>query len=242
VALEGVSFDLRKGEILGLVGESGSGKTTLGRCVQRLIEPSSGEIIFAGRKLRELTGPELRAIRRRIAFVFQDPYASLNPRLTVGRIIGEPMEIHALGGTRGNRASRIQSLLAEVGLPADAGSRYPHQFSGGQRQRIGIARALAADPDLIIADEPVSALDVSVQAQILNLLAELRERRGLAMLFISHDLEVVRYLCDRVAVLYRGHIVETGSTEAVICRPQDPYTRALIAAVPRRRVAPAARL
>src|SRR5205085_2536725 len=208
VALEGVSFDLREGEILGLVGESGSGKTTLGRCVQRLIEPSSGEIIFAGRKLRELTGPELRAIRRRIAFVFQDPYASLNPRLTVGRIIGEPLEIHALGGTRGNRASRIKSLLAEVGLPTDAGSRYPHQFSGGQRQRIGIARALAADPDLIIADEPISALDVSIQAQIMNLMERLQRERDLTYLFISHDLRAIRHVSDRVAVMYLGRLVE----------------------------------
>jgi peptide/nickel transport system ATP-binding protein len=236
LALKDVSFDLAPGEILGLVGESGSGKTTLGRCVQRLIEPSAGDVVFDGTSLRALPSKALRVLRRRIAFVFQDPYASLNPRLTVGRIVGEPIEIHSLAASRAARRSRIKALLAEVGLPEDAAHRYPHQFSGGQRQRISIARALACDPDLIIADEPVSALDVSIQAQILNLLADLRVRRGVTMLFISHDLEVVRYLCDRVAVLYRGRLVEIGATEEVIRRPQHEYTRSLIAAVPRRRI------
>ncbi len=234
IAVDNVSFDLARGEILGLVGESGSGKTTIGRCVQRLIEPSSGDVLLDGRNILTLSERELRTVRRRVAFVFQDPFASLNPRLPVWRIIAEPIEIHEPSVGRAERRARVKQLLDEVGLPESALDRFPHEFSGGQRQRIGIARALAASPDLIIADEPVSALDVSVQAQILNLLVDLRARRNLAMLFISHDLEVVRYLCDRVAVLFRGRLVETGATEDIILNPTDDYTKALIAAVPRR--------
>jgi ABC-type oligopeptide transport system ATPase subunit len=234
VAVDDVSFDLDQGEILGLVGESGSGKTTISRCVQGLIRPTSGEVLLNGRDIFTLPRRELQGVRRRVAFVFQDPFASLNPRLPIWRIVAEPLEIHEPSIGRTERRRRVAQLLDEVGLPQSALERFPHEFSGGQRQRIGIARALAASPDLIIADEPVSALDVSVQAQILNLLVDLRTRRNLAMLFVSHDLEVVRYLCDRVAVLFRGRLVETGTTEEVVRNPQDSYTRALIAAVPRR--------
>lgn len=234
IAVDQVTFDIAPGEILGLVGESGSGKTTLGRCIQRLIEPTSGEIVFDGRQVLALSRAELRLLRRRMAFVFQDPFASLNPRLRVGKIIAEPIEIHEPRGRAADHDAIVRQLLEEVGLPPDSARRFPHEFSGGQRQRIGIARALAGSPSLIIADEPVSALDVSVQAQILNLLVDLRKRRNLAMLFISHDLEVVRYLCDRVAVLYRGKLVEIGQTDRMLRNPQHDYTRALIAAVPRR--------
>jgi oligopeptide/dipeptide ABC transporter ATP-binding protein len=233
-AVENVSFTLARGEILGLVGESGSGKTTVGRSLLRLTEPTGGRLLFAGVDLMSLGGTALRQIRRRIQMVFQDPFASLNPRLTVERIIAEPMEIHGLGANRAARREKVRALLEEVGLPDDAAGRYPHQFSGGQRQRIGIARALAADPEIIVADEPVSALDVSVQAQILNLLADLQRRRALAILFISHDLEVVRHFCDRILVTYAGRVVEAGPGAAVVGAPMHPYTRALIASVPRR--------
>jgi oligopeptide/dipeptide ABC transporter ATP-binding protein len=233
-AVEEVSFTLARGEILGLVGESGSGKTTVGRALLRLTEPSEGRILFDGVDLLAQSGGALRRLRRRIQMVFQDPFASLNPRLTVGRIVAEPMEIHGLHADRVARRARVRALLEEVGLPADAAARYPHQFSGGQRQRICIARALAAEPEVIVADEPVSALDVSVQAQVLNLLAELQRRHGLAMLFISHDLEVVRHFCDRIIVMYAGRIVEEGPGATIVGAPAHPYTRALIEAVPRR--------
>ncbi len=233
-AVEDVSFAVAPGEIVGLVGESGSGKTTIGRSLLRLIEPARGRLVFDGTDLMTLSGAALRRVRRRIQMIFQDPFASLNPRMTVERIIAEPMQIHGIGANRAERRDRVRALLDEVGLPADAALRYPHQFSGGQRQRIGIARALAAEPDLIVADEPVSTLDVSVQAQVLNLLAELQRRRGLAMLFISHDLEVVRHFCDRIVVLYAGRVVEEGSGALITGAPAHPYTRALIAAVPRR--------
>ncbi|WP_137179745.1 ABC transporter ATP-binding protein [Roseomonas sp. AR75] len=233
-AVEDVAFRLGHGEILGLVGESGSGKTTVGRCLLRLTEPTRGQLVFDGTDLMTLPREALRRMRRRIQMVFQDPFASLNPRLTVGRIVAEPMEIHRLHDGRAARQGKVRALLEEVGLPGDAATRYPHQFSGGQRQRIGIARALAAEPDLIVADEPVSALDVSVQAQVLNLLADLQRRRGLAMLFISHDLEVVRHFCDRIVVMYAGRVMEQGPGSVVVGAPVHPYTRALIAAVPRR--------
>ncbi|MBL8697048.1 MAG: ABC transporter ATP-binding protein [Alphaproteobacteria bacterium] len=233
-AVEDVSFTIARGEIVGLVGESGSGKTTVGRALLRLVEPTAGRLVFDGSDLMALPPAELRRLRRRIAMVFQDPFASLNPRLTVGRIVAEPMEIHGLHPDRATRRAKVAALLEEVGLPADAATRYPHQFSGGQRQRIGIARALAAEAELIVADEPVSALDVSVQAQVLNLLAELQRRRGLAMLFISHDLEVVRHFCDRIVVMYAGRVVEQGPGASVVAAPAHPYTRALIAAVPLR--------
>ncbi len=233
-AVEDVSFTIEEGEILGLVGESGSGKTTVGRSLLRLVEPTQGRMLFDGQDLMTLAPPALRAVRRRIPMIFQDPFASLNPRLTVARIIAEPMEIHGLHADRAARREKVAALLEEVGLPPDAAARYPHQFSGGQRQRVGIARALACDPSLIVADEPVSALDVSVQAQVLNLLAELQRRRGLAMLFISHDLEVVRHFCDRIIVMYAGRIVEQGKGATIVAEPAHPYTRALIAAVPKR--------
>ena len=233
-AVEDVSFTVSPGEILGLVGESGSGKTTVGRCLLRLAEPTAGRLLFGGTDLMTLAAGDLRRLRRRVQMIFQDPFASLNPRLTVERIIAEPMEIHGLHAGRAARRAKVAALLDEVGLPPDAATRYPHQFSGGQRQRIGIARALAAEPEMIVADEPVSALDVSVQAQVLNLLAELQRRHGLAMLFISHDLEVVRHFCDRIIVMYAGRIVEQGSGATIVGAPAHPYTRALIAAVPKR--------
>jgi oligopeptide/dipeptide ABC transporter ATP-binding protein len=233
-AVEEVGFTLGRGEILGVVGESGSGKTTVGRCLLRLAEPSRGRVLLDGVDLMALSARELRATRRRIQMVFQDPYASLNPRLTVARIIAEPMEIHGLQRDRAGRRDRVRALLEEVGLPADAADRYPHQFSGGQRQRIAIARALAAEPELIVADEPVSALDVSVQAQVLNLLSDLQRRHGLTMIFISHDLEVVRHFCDRILVMYAGRVMEYGPGAAVVGASAHPYTRALVDAVPRR--------
>ncbi|MCC7275554.1 MAG: ABC transporter ATP-binding protein [Alphaproteobacteria bacterium] len=232
--VDDVSFTVGRGEIVGLVGESGSGKTTVGRCILRLTEPTAGRIVFDGVDLAALHGARLRARRRRIQMIFQDPFASLNPRLRIGSIVAEPIDIHGLASSRAERRRKVQALLDEVGMPADAWRRYPHEFSGGQRQRIGIARALAADPDLVVADEPVSALDVSVQAQVLNLLADLQQRRGLSMLFISHDLEVVRHLCDRIAVMYASRLMETGSGARIAARPAHPYTRALIAAVPHR--------
>jgi len=230
-AVDGVSFWVRRGETLGLVGESGSGKTTAGRAVLRLIEPTDGSIRFAGVDVRAMDAEALRRLRRRAQIVFQDPYGSLNPRLTVGETLREVLRVHGLG--RGKDATRrIDELLETVGLRPFHAARYPHEFSGGQRQRIGIARALAVEPDFIICDEPVSALDVSVQAQVLNLLASLQERLGPAYLFIAHDLSVVEHMSDRVAVMYLGRIVETGATEQVIAAPRHPYTRALLSAVP----------
>lgn len=231
-AVEDVSFRIAPGEVLGLVGESGSGKSTIGRLVLRLIDSTSGTIRFEDEDITKRPERQLRPLRRNAQMVFQDPYASLNPRLRVRDIIGEALDAHRLA-TSARRAARIGELLETVGLPAAHMSRFPHEFSGGQRQRIGIARALAVDPKLIVADEPVSALDVSVQAQVINLMQDLRQRFGLAMLFISHDLDVVELMCDRIAVLYLGRIMEIGSAEAVSTRPRHPYTRALLAASPK---------
>jgi peptide/nickel transport system ATP-binding protein/oligopeptide transport system ATP-binding protein len=230
-ALDDVSLTLRRGEVLGIVGESGCGKTTLGRAVLRLVEPSGGEILFEGDDLMKLAGAPLKRRRRDLQIVFQDPFGSLNPRHKVGAIIREPLDVHGIG-TRGERAARMDELIRLVGLPEDAASRYPHEFSGGQRQRIAIARALALNPKLIVADEPVSALDVSIQSQVINLIVELRERLELSMLFISHDLSVIRHVSDRVAVMYLGRIVETGATESLMARPLHPYTQALLSAIP----------
>jgi peptide/nickel transport system ATP-binding protein len=230
-AVEAVDLDVFKGEVVGLVGESGSGKTTLARCALRLIEPSSGTIRFDGIDLLSLSPRQLKPLRRRMQYIFQDPFGSLSPRMTVAGILTEGLSIQGIG-TAAQRRDRAAEMLSLVELPADALSRYPHEFSGGQRQRLGIARALALAPDLLVADEPVSALDVSIQAQIVNLLRGLQARMGLSMLFISHDLAVVEYLCDRVVVLYLGRIMEAASTARLYAAPQHPYTRALMAAVP----------
>ena len=230
-ALEDVSLEVAPGEVVGLVGESGSGKTTIARCALRLIEPTSGAVQFAGTDLRALTQHELKPFRRRMQYVFQDPFSSLSPRMTVGEILVEGLAIQGIG-SRAERQARAAEVMAEVELPEDSLARYPHQFSGGQRQRIGIARALALRPDFLVADEPVSALDVSIQAQIINLLRNLQMRRGLTMLFISHDLAVVEYLSDRVVVLYLGRVMEVAPTGTLYAAPHHPYTRALMAAVP----------
>jgi oligopeptide transport system ATP-binding protein len=230
-ALNGVSLAVARGETLGVVGESGSGKSTLGRAVLRLVDADEGRVRFDGADLFSLPPSELRKLRRRMQMVFQDPYGSLNPRMKVGDAVGEGLEIHGLV-PRAERPLRVKALLEEVGLEADHAARYPHQLSGGQRQRVGIARALAVDPALVVCDEPVSALDVSVQAQVLNLLKRLQERRGLAYLFIAHDLAVVRQLAHRIAVMYFGRVVELGGTEAIIHNPRHPYTVALLSAVP----------
>ena len=230
-AVEGVSLAIRAGETLGLVGESGCGKSTLGRLMLRLLEPTSGDVLFDGRSLLTLSPRELRAMRRQMQIIFQDPYGSLNPRMRVASIVGEGLAIHRLG-TRRERRARVAELLELVGLPPDAGGRYPHEFSGGQRQRIGIARALAVGPRFIVADEAVSALDVSIQAQILNLLQDLQQRLGLTLLFIAHDLRVVEHMSDRVAIMYLGRIVECGPREEIYRNPRHPYTRTLLSAVP----------
>jgi oligopeptide transport system ATP-binding protein len=230
-AVDGLSLDIRQGETMGLVGESGCGKTTLGRAILRLVEPTSGEINFRGRDLAHLSNAEMRAQRRHLQVIFQDPYASLNPRMTVSQIIGEPLETFRLA-TGEAKKQRVQELMEMVGLSPRFLKRYPHEFSGGQRQRIGIARALAVDPQFIVADEPISALDVSIQAQIMNLLDRLRREKNLTYLFISHDLRAVRHVSDRLAVMYLGKIVELGESCAIYENPLMPYTRALISAVP----------
>jgi oligopeptide transport system ATP-binding protein len=231
-AVDGVDLQVFPGQAVGLVGESGCGKTTAGRCILRLIEPTAGEILFEGRDLVQLSRAELRPLRRELQIIFQDPFSSLNPRRTVYEALSEPLKLHGICETRADLQTEVRALLRRVGLDPDYLNRYPHEFSGGQRQRVGIARALAVRPKFIVCDEPVSALDVSVQAQILNLLADLRQELGLSYLFIAHDLGVVRHLCDVVAVMYLGRIVEIGPTAALFERPQHPYTRALLSAVP----------
>jgi oligopeptide transport system ATP-binding protein len=231
-AVSDVSFTLAAGETLGLVGESGCGKSTLGRAVLRLIEPNAGSVRFEGKEVTTLPAGELRDLRRHMQIVFQDPYSSLNPRMSVHETVGEALRIHGLSTSRSDEESQVAALLSQVGLRAEHMNRFPHEFSGGQRQRIGIARALAVRPKLIVCDEPVSALDVSVQAQIVNLLKDLSEQLGLSYLFIAHDLSVVKFMSQRVAVMYLGRIVELAPAEALYARPRHPYTRALLSAVP----------
>ena len=231
-AVDGVSFAVQRGETLGLVGESGCGKTTTGRCILRLEKPTSGEIIYDGVDIATLNQKQLIALRQRIQVIFQDPFSSLNPRMKVGQIIAEPMKVHGIEPDATKRGARVRELLSVCGLNARFADRYPHEMSGGQRQRVGIARALALNPEFIVCDEPVSALDVSIQAQVINLLEDLREQFGLTYLFIAHDLSVVRHLCQRVAVMYLGRIVELADSDDLFDNPQHPYTKALLAAVP----------
>ena len=231
-AVDGLNFSMFKGETLGLVGESGCGKSTTGRAILQLYRPTDGNVVFEGKDLTKTSGEELRKMRRRMQMIFQDPYASLNPRMTVGSIISEPLEVHGIGSNRKERQERVQDLLKRVNLNPYFVNRYPHEFSGGQRQRIGIARALAVNPAFIVCDEPISALDVSIQAQIINLLEDLQEELGLTYLFIAHDLSVVRHISDRIAVMYLGKIVELADRDALYANPMHPYTQALLSAVP----------
>jgi peptide/nickel transport system ATP-binding protein len=232
-AVDGVSFAIRRGETLGLVGESGSGKSTIGRTVLRLLDCSGGQVLYRGDDIGALSNERMRKLRSKLQIIFQDPYASLNPKMRIGAVLAEALSTHGLHQSPGAQDKRIAELLELVGLRPEHASRFPHEFSGGQRQRIGIARALAVEPEFIVADEPLSALDVSIQAQVINLLADLRERLSLTMLFISHDLDVVEYLCDRVVVLYLGHVMEIAPTAELFARPLHPYTRALLAASPK---------
>ncbi|HEV3318474.1 MAG TPA: ATP-binding cassette domain-containing protein [Solirubrobacteraceae bacterium] len=231
-AVDGIEFEVMRGETFGIVGESGSGKSTTARLIARLLDPTAGEVRFEGRDITALRGAGLKPIRRELQMVFQDPYSSLNPRRTIGSIVAEPLVIHRAEPDRAARKRAVRELLDTVGLNPEHYNRYPHEFSGGQRQRVGIARALALGPKLLIADEPVSALDVSIQAQVLNLLRDLQCRLGLTMVFISHDLSVIRHMCDRIAVMHDGRIVEVASNEALYSAPRDPYTRELLSAVP----------
>jgi oligopeptide transport system ATP-binding protein len=231
-AVDGVDLSIRQGETVGLVGESGCGKSTLGRSILRLVEPTEGAIVFKGEDLLRLSGPALRRMRRELAVIFQDPFASLDPRQTVGEIVAEPLLIHRLYSTKKERLERVQELFQVVGLSPKLANRYPHEFSGGQRQRIGIARALAVDPSFIVCDEPVSALDVSIQAQIVNLLERLQEQFNLTYLFIAHDLSVVRHISDRIAVMYLGRVVEVAGSSELHRRPKHPYTASLLSAIP----------
>jgi len=231
-AVDDVSFVVREGETVGLVGESGCGKTTTARCILQLERPTGGEVLFEGKNLARMDEGELRAVRRRIQVIFQDPYGSLNPRMTVGQIVGEPLTVHGLVADRAAALARAADLLAMVGLSGNLADRYPHELSGGQRQRVGIARAVALEPRLIVCDEPVSALDVSIQAQIINLLEDLQERFGFTYLFVAHDLSVVRHISDRVVVMYLGKVMEIADRRALYEDPLHPYTKALLAAVP----------
>ena len=232
-AVDDVSFSIQPGETLGLVGESGSGKSTIGRTLLRLIEATDGQVLYRGEDLGTASGSRMRSLRSKLQMIFQDPYASLNPKMRVKDILGEALEVHGLHKGKAARDKRIAELLELVGLRAEHASRYPHEFSGGQRQRIGVARALAVEPEFIVADEPLSALDVSIQAQVVNLLCDLRDRLSLTMLFISHDLDVVEYLCDRVVVLYLGRVMEVAPTALLFEAPLHPYTQALLAASPK---------